>query len=430
MKTTLIFCLIAILSSCSGNTTLTREKNIPIDTQETEIIEASPIRIEWIWEDIPPMWCSYVTRPWDMTGSMLESIIQKHPEIGWQEDGMHFWQLVREYCTDGLWRYIFYADDKAPVSFWRYDSELDVFEWAWYNTYYTKTIPQFVRESNVGFWTRSGSTIEFSQKKIPYYPYTMNDFTFQKKENMEYCKRRFENDRWSEDNCSYDAYYSYDFQNTNTVTLDKICLYYTDNGTRKPLESCRYNPYNESLRATDQNNIKILYVWQNLVSTAEYYISIDCTRDDTSHSQIELIPDDADVEIYIARNCNTRRINQRVWNALTNKRFNIVLWFREDLENIQLYTFSDDEVVQIARAPWNYLWLGSLQEYQYKAIRNTKNPIRKWFYDYHLPGLYTQEEQESCNRFIHEIKNIHDEAIWKTAREQSEECYRNLPPIQ
>jgi hypothetical protein len=81
--------------------------------------------------------------------------------------------------------------------------------------------------------------------------------------------------------------------------LKKICLFYTENNERKVLESCRYNPFDEESRAQDKNNIKILYVGVNSVSDAEYYISIDCTKDDTSHSQIELIPDDADVEIYI-----------------------------------------------------------------------------------------------------------------------------------
>lgn len=426
MKLVLLTLILLIVASCS--TIDQAEKNLIIDNQITDNIEKKTPQIDWLGKDIMFSHCAYWNKE-DPNITKLESIIQKHPEIWWQESGMHFWQFVWEYCTDWVWRYIFYADYKAPISFGRYDTKLDIFEWAWYNTYFTTNISQFAKQSGTGFWKRVWNSIEFSQKNISYYPYTMKDFTFQKKENMEYCSQSYELSHGRGGACNYDAYYRYDFTNTNSVTLEKLCIFYTENNERKVLESCRYNPSDERSRAQDKNNVKILYVGVNSLSDAEYYISIDCIKDDTSHSQIGLIPDDADIEIYIWQACNTTRINPKVLDLLIHKKFKSVAWFREVFPETPLYKFTTGEIEKIARANWQYLDIEELKTEQYKLIRNTKNLYRKWLRSLYDNQFYTKIEKEKCSKYLDDLAGIENPPDWEWAVQKSEECYRNLPPI-
>lgn len=196
------------------------------------------------------------------------------------------------------------------------------------------------------------------------------------------------------------------------------------------LVSCQTIHNTETIEKKN-DSIQILYVWKNYSSAAEYYVSIFCYQNDTSFQKILSIPDNQLIEVYVDNSCNEKRIPPEILNILTTKKFNTVQWFREILgTNEWLYNFHDEEILQITSAPWEYLEIENLSIEHYKLIRNSINPVRKWFGLGTKINIYTEKERSQCNIFFTELWESQDENKWNEARRNSEDCFKNLLPIK
>ncbi|MFZ2256390.1 MAG: hypothetical protein WAW59_07095 [Patescibacteria group bacterium] len=83
------------------------------------------------------------------------------------------------------------------------------------------------------------------------------------------------------------------------------------------------------------------------------------------------------MEIYVNTACSTKRIDPKIFDYITKKKFNIVMWFREIFPESPLYNFDTTEIQKLATSNWHYLEIEELEKEEYVLIRNTKNPKRK-----------------------------------------------------
>lgn len=144
-----------------------------------------------------------------------------------------FWRFLREYCSTGDGKYIFYSSDKVSPSFGRYDSKIDIIEEATFKKKYFHFVGWFGRFW--AFWKRHGDIIDIiSENSYPSYP---ENLPLKKSNNQKYC------DNWltpwgKKAQCFYRVNYEFNFIE-NTFTEKNICSFYRDDqGNEQVLEPC------------------------------------------------------------------------------------------------------------------------------------------------------------------------------------------------
>lgn len=144
-----------------------------------------------------------------------------------------FGRFLREYCSTGDGKYIFYSDDKVSPSFGRYDSRLGIIEEAIFMRKYFHFVGWF--GESWAFGKRNWDTITIrAETRYPSYPELL---PLKQPKNQKYC------DNWltpwgKKAQCSYTVTYEYNFIK-NTFTEKNICSYHRDDLDREQvLESC------------------------------------------------------------------------------------------------------------------------------------------------------------------------------------------------
>ena len=177
-----------------------------------------------------------------------------------------------------------------------------------------------------------------------------------------------------------------------------------------------------------RNQSNIVFVWPNSTNGAWYYITISC-RNGIPYG-FEYLPEDKAVEIIFREDCIKNKIPVETLDALTKKKFSYVYWdmYFQGRENI-VYPLSVIESEKIAKAPWSYIAISGFNKDIGRILRDTKNPIRKWYEPTGNPEIYTTEDKEKCDWLWWNGLNEWHEEEWRIQSEKVLECYRNLPPL-
>lgn len=270
MKFFLLICSILFLFWCEKNQDFSQEEKIE-KLQEKESSQNTSLA----WDkEIPFIKCESI-----LTYKEEErSDFYKNPDVILLQEKIKLYNtqfnedyfaglphFVREYCKseDGT-KFIFSAESKVPLSFWRYDKTLDIIEetslinfvfpyvenfWIperYGNDSLSPLLVKYIKDHNSkqGFWKRTKNIIEYKTYgySLVWHPESApwlfsNFWEFFTEKNIDYCQKWL-TPEGKNSVCFVNITYHFDYLKNEFYESEICSFYYDDWGNIRPLEKC------------------------------------------------------------------------------------------------------------------------------------------------------------------------------------------------